>query len=61
MPAQRTVDVEHPTTTYVIVRHHSSADEVTSVDIHVADELDESGYLATTLDGTVERACPYPS
>ena len=53
--------VEHPTTTYVIVRHHSSADEVTSVDIHVADELDESGYLATTLDGTVERACPYPS
>jgi hypothetical protein len=29
------------------------------VDIHVANDFHESGYLATRLDGTVERAYPY--
>jgi len=59
--ARRSLNVEDPTTTYVIVRHYTSADEVPSVDIHVANEFNESGYLATTLDGTVERAYPFGS
>jgi hypothetical protein len=29
------------------------------VDIHVANDFNESGYLATTLDGKVKRAFPY--
>jgi hypothetical protein len=57
--ARRTLNVEDPSTTYAIVRHYGSADEVPSVDIHVANQYSESGYLATTLDGTVERAYPY--
>jgi hypothetical protein len=59
--ARRTLNVEDPTTTYVIVRHYASADEAPSVDIHVANEFNESGYLATTLDGTVERAYAFGS
>jgi len=59
--AQRTLNVEDPTTTYVIVRHYTSADQVPSVDIHVANDFNESGYLATTLDGTVERAYAFGS
>jgi hypothetical protein len=57
--ARRTLNVEDPTQTYAIVRHYTSADEVPSVDIHVANEFGESGYLATTLDGSVERAYPF--
>jgi len=37
----------------------ATSEEVPSVDIHVANEFRESGYLATTLDGKVERAHPY--
>jgi hypothetical protein len=59
--ARRTLNVEQPTTTYVIVRQYTPGDVVPSVDIHVANEYDESGYLATRLDGTVERAYPYGS
>jgi hypothetical protein len=59
--AQRTLNVETPTTTYVIIRHYPPADQVPSVDIHVANEFSESGYLATTLDGTVERAYAFGS
>lgn len=57
--ARTGLDVEDPTTTYAIVRQYTPGDEVPSVDIHVANEFGESGYLATTLDGTVERAYPY--
>jgi hypothetical protein len=59
--ARRTLKVENPTTTYVIVRQYAPSDAVPSVDIHVANEFDESGYLATRLDGTVERAYAYGS
>ena len=34
-------------------------DEVPSVDVHVLNRFQESGYLATTLEGKVERAYPY--
>ena len=57
--ARRTLGVESPTTTYVIVRQYAPADALPSVDIHVANEFNESGYLATRMDGTVERAYPY--
>jgi hypothetical protein len=57
--ARRSLGVEDPTTTYVIVRQYAPADAVPSVDIHVANAFNESGYLATRLDGTVERAHPY--
>lgn len=57
--ARRTLNVEDPTQTYAIVRYYTSGDEVPSVDIHVANEFGESGYLATTLDGSVERAYPF--
>lgn len=56
--ARRTLGVDDPTQTYAIVRH-ASADEVPSVDIHVANVFGESGYLATRLDGSVERAYPF--
>ncbi len=59
--ARATLNVEEPTQTYVIVRFIRQADDVPSVDIHVANEFRESGYLATTLGGTVERAYPYAS
>jgi len=59
--ARHTLGVESPTTTYVIVRQYAPADAVPSVDIHVSNEFNESGYLATRLDGAVERAYPYAS
>ena len=45
----------------MIVRFIATSEEVPSVDIHVVNEFRESGYLATTLDGKVERAYPYAS
>jgi uncharacterized protein DUF1707 len=57
--ARRALNVEEITQTYAIVRHYSSADPVPSVDIHVSNDYGESGYLATTLDGSVERAYPF--
>lgn len=57
--AKRTLDVELPAQVYVILRYIPRFDEVPSVDIHVANQYGESGYLATTLDGRVERAYPY--
>ena len=57
--ARHTLGVEKPTTTYAIVRFYSSSDAAPSVDVHVANKFGEAGYLATTLDGTVERAYPY--
>ena len=57
--ARATLNVEKPAQTYVIVRFIQRSEEVPSVDIHVANDFNESGYLATTLDGRVERAYPY--
>lgn len=57
--AKRTLGVEKPTTVYTVFRYYASADDVPSVDIHVANQFGESGYLATRLDGTIERAYPY--
>jgi hypothetical protein len=59
--AQRTLNVEEASMTYVIVRQYTPGDEVPSVDIHVANDFNESGYLATTLDGKVERSYAFGS
>ena len=56
--AKRTLNVEQPQA-YVIVRFLRQVDDVPSVDVHVTNKFQESGYLATTLDGKVERAYPY--
>ena len=57
--ARRTLNVEQPAQAYVIIRFIPQIDQVPSVDIHVTNQFQESGYLATTLDGKVERAYPY--
>jgi hypothetical protein len=57
--ARATLKVEQPTQSYVILRFVPQFDPVPSVDIHVANSFNESGYLATRLDGTVERAYPF--
>ncbi len=59
--ARASLNVEQPSQAYVIVRFMGTSEEVPSVDIHVVNEFRESGYLATTLDGKVERAYPYAS
>lgn len=56
--ARATLGVEDPTTTYVVVRHFAGS-EAPDVNIYVSNEFRESGYLATTLDGKVERAYPF--
>jgi hypothetical protein len=57
--ARATLKVDSPTQTYVLVRYIPGVDEVPSVDIYVANGFNESGYLATRPDGTLERAFPY--
>ena len=57
--ARRTLNVESPTKAYVIIRFIPRIDAAPSVDIHVINRFQESGYLATTIDGTVERAYAY--
>ncbi len=57
--ARATLGVEEPSQTYVIVRFIRPPDAAAGVDIHVSNEFRESGYLATTLSGRVERAHPY--
>ncbi len=57
--ARRTLHVEEPAQAYVIIRFIPRIDQVPSVDIHVTNKFQESGYLATTLDGKIERAYPY--
>lgn len=56
--ARATLNVEDPTTTYVVIRHLASSG-APDVNIYVSNEFRESGYLATTMDGQVERAYPY--
>ncbi len=56
--ARTTLGVDEVSTTYAIVRDYS-AEERPQVDIHVANEYGESGYLATRLRGAVVRAHPH--
>jgi len=57
--ARESLNVEDVSQSYVIVDYRPDFDATANVDIHVANSFGESGYLATTLDGSVERAFPY--
>lgn len=59
--ARRTLNVEEYSLTYVNMDYRPDFDDVPNVNIYVSNEFHESGYLATTLDGRVERAYPYSS
>lgn len=59
--ARESLNVDDVTQTYVIVDYRPDFDTTANVDIHVANSFGESGYLATTLDGSLERAFPYQS
>jgi hypothetical protein len=56
--AKRTLNVEKPKA-YVIIRHIKTAEDRPQVDVHVSNEFNESGYLATTMDGKVVRSFAY--
>ena len=57
--ARRTLNVEDYSLTYVNIDDRPDFDDGPIVNIYVSNEFHESGYLATTLDGQVERAYPY--
>ena len=57
--ARRTLNVEDPGITYVVLRFVPPSDRVAGVDIHVSNRFSESGYLATRLDGSIDRAYPF--
>lgn len=59
--ARRTLKVEDYTTTYVSISYRPQFDPAPNVNVYVSNKFNESGYLATTLDGSVERAYPYAS
>ena len=59
--ARRTLRVEDPVQSYVVIRWTPRTSATPDVNIYVANRLRESGYLATRLDGTVERAYPSAS
>ena len=57
--ARARLNVENPSQTYVVVRFIPGADRAPNVNIYVGNKFNESGYLATTLAGRVERAFPF--
>jgi hypothetical protein len=57
--ARRTLNVEDFSVTYVSIDYRPQFDDAPNVNIHVSNPFNESGYLATRLDGTVERAYPF--
>ena len=57
--ARRTLNVEEYSLTYVNIDYRPDFDDAPNVNIYVSNEFHESGYLATSLDGRVERAYPY--
>lgn len=57
--ARRTLNVEDFSLTYVRIDYRPQFDDVPNVDVYVSNAFNESGYLATRLDGTVERAYPF--
>lgn len=57
--ARRTLNVEDYNLTYVSISYRPDFDPAPNVNIYVSNEFRESGYLATTLSGKVERAYPF--
>lgn len=57
--AGRLLEVEEASSRYVTLDYRPQFDDAPNVNIHLSNPYDESGYLATTLDGRVERAYPF--
>lgn len=57
--ARRTLKVEDPNLTYVTINYRPQFDAEPNVNIYVSNEFSESGYLATTLRGGIERSYPF--
>jgi hypothetical protein len=57
--ARRTLHVDQITQSYVIVNYRPDFDQAPNVNIYVSNDFHESGYLATHLDGSFERAYPF--
>lgn len=57
--ARRTLGVEDGQVSHIALSYRPTFDDVPNVNIYVSNGFSESGYLATTLTGRVERAYPY--
>lgn len=57
--ARRTLGVEDGQVTHVTLNYRPAFDAEPNVNIYVGNEFRESGYLATTLDGRIERSYPF--
>ena len=57
--AKRTLNVEDGTPSHVNIDYRPQFDPAANVNIYLSNSFGESGYLATRLDGRVERAYPY--
>lgn len=57
--AKRTLNVEGATISHVSMDFRSVFDDVPNVRIYASNTFGESGYLATTLQGSVVRSYPY--
>jgi hypothetical protein len=57
--AKRTLHVEDINQSYVVLNFRPQFDTAPNVNVYVSNEYHESGYLATSLSGAVERAYPF--
>jgi hypothetical protein len=57
--ARRTLNVADFSLTYVSIDYRPQFDDAPNVNIYVSNPFNESGYVATRLDGTIERAYPF--
>jgi len=57
--AKRVLHVSKANQQYVNIDYRPQFDPAPNVNIYLSNEFSESGYLATRLDGSVERAYPY--
>ncbi|MFL6107736.1 MAG: DUF1707 domain-containing protein [Marmoricola sp.] len=57
--ARRVLHVASANQAYVTIDYRPQLDPAPNVNIYLANTYNESGYLATRLDGAVERAYPY--
>ncbi|MCW2846298.1 MAG: serine/threonine protein kinase [Marmoricola sp.] len=57
--ARATLKVEEPAQSYVVLRSISHVGDAPQVYVYLTNKFSESGYLMTTLDGTVQKAYPF--
>jgi hypothetical protein len=57
--ARKTLNVEEPAKAYVIIRSNAGLDAGPRANVYLTNNFQESGYLATTLDGKVQQTHAY--